>query len=512
MYKKIRNHLIVIIVSCFIIVSAIIFIVNDKTWKDYSLSYISSKRIIIERYMESTTTDLYNILDSNAIWTDARNALISNDEQWLDDNAAGYVVEEKSYNIDFIYIASENLTFKKNYGLNHTITIENLESYKKAMSSNQVNSEIIWINDNPAIISAMPFYDNNKKNPTGCFLAGRILEDAEKNELSNLLTNNEVKDISFSKKAIYEDIILSKRHEVRTSLPLLQGQDAYLNVYYDVAYLDNFFNNQLYSILTILVLGALIITGMFSNVTKKVVNKVTEIISAIENISKGNYDSKLEPINSSMFAEINILILSVNSMARHISTHDDILNERYHEMINLLVTVVEMNDSYTYHHSYRVSEYAQMIGKAIGYKDLNTLELASMLHDIGKISIPTNILNKPSKLTPEEYEIIKKHPEEGYKLINEINVFKDASLGVLHHHERYDGKGYPNGLSYTEIPLIAQIISIADVFEALTSDRSYRKAMSHKEAMKILISEKGQMFNPELVEIFNNEMNKRYCI
>lgn len=131
MYKKIRNHLIVIIVSAFLIVSAIIFIVNDKTWKDYSLSYIVSKNIIIDRYMENTITDLYNILDSNAIWTDARNALISNDSQWLYDNAAGYVVEEESYDIDFIYIASENLTFKKNYGLNHTITIENLESYKK---------------------------------------------------------------------------------------------------------------------------------------------------------------------------------------------------------------------------------------------------------------------------------------------------------------------------------------------------------------------------------------------
>jgi len=204
--------------------------------------------------------------------------------------------------------------------------------------------------------------------------------------------------------------------------------------------------------------------------------------------------------------ELNELVDSVNLMSTDIEKHNKTINDNYLEMIELIANVVQINDSYTYRHNLSVANYAKIIGEEIGYKDIKTLELAAKFHDIGKISIPSQILNKPGKLTEEEYEIIKKHPIEGDKIIKNIAYFEEVSPGVKYHHERYDGKGYPEGLKGEGIPLVAQIIAVADVYDALTSDRAYRKAMSCDDAMKFILDNSGKMFNPILVEEFYKKM------
>ncbi|MBU4315697.1 MAG: HD domain-containing protein [Proteobacteria bacterium] len=165
---------------------------------------------------------------------------------------------------------------------------------------------------------------------------------------------------------------------------------------------------------------------------------------------------------------------------------------------------VDAKSPWTAGHSERVSMMAVRIGRRLGLNDrkLDMLERAGLLHDIGKIGVPAYILDKPGKLTAEEMNVIKKHPVIGARILEPIKVFLPIIPMILQHHEQFEGNGYPNGLSGTKIDLCARILSIADVFDALISDRPYRTAMPLEKAMNIMVDESGRMFDPEVLEAF----------
>lgn len=173
------------------------------------------------------------------------------------------------------------------------------------------------------------------------------------------------------------------------------------------------------------------------------------------------------------------------------------LELNFEAMVNSLVRAVEAKDPYTAGHSERVMGYSVKIGKALGYSasDLRILERGCLVHDIGKIGIPDAILTKPDRLLQEEYEIIKQHPDIGYRMIKDIPIFRDCIPIVRWHHERLDGRGYPDGLVGNQIPEMVRIAAVADVFDALTSTRAYRKGMNIEKALSILQSdaEKGAL-------------------
>ena len=133
---------------------------------------------------------------------------------------------------------------------------------------------------------------------------------------------------------------------------------------------------------------------------------------------------------------------------------------------------------------------------------IESIKTAALLHDIGKIAINDNILNKADRLTREEYEEIKKHPSIGADIISKMDFFKDITIYVRHHHERYDGKGYPDGLVGDDIPIEASILAIADSYDAMTSNRSYRKALTKEEALKEIEVNAGTQFHPLLADVF----------
>lgn len=133
---------------------------------------------------------------------------------------------------------------------------------------------------------------------------------------------------------------------------------------------------------------------------------------------------------------------------------------------------------------------------------MRALTISAILHDIGKIAVPEQILDKPGKLTDEEFAVVKKHPQAGADIISSIPSYESILEGIVHHHERWDGKGYPKGLHEKDIPLIARIICIADVYDALTEDRPYRRAWSRTEVRQFFEEQKGKMFDAELVDVF----------
>ena len=182
-----------------------------------------------------------------------------------------------------------------------------------------------------------------------------------------------------------------------------------------------------------------------------------------------------------------------------------------------LASAIEAKDAYTHGHTERVTKYSLAIAKQMEFsgdnifppKFFENLYIAGLLHDIGKIAIPEAILSKQAKLTHEEYEIMKTHTTRGAEILAPLTGFKECINGVKYHHENYDGSGYPEGLKGDEIPLVASIIAVADAFDAMTTQRPYRKGLTKQEAIEEIKKCTGSQFNPKpfkaLLELFVNE-------
>ncbi|AJH01537.1 MULTISPECIES: HD-GYP domain-containing protein [Clostridium] len=177
-------------------------------------------------------------------------------------------------------------------------------------------------------------------------------------------------------------------------------------------------------------------------------------------------------------------------------------SEVYHDIIESMVAALDAKDIYTAGHSTRVGNMANKLGMYLGIQneELEILHIAGHLHDIGKIGVPDSVLNKRGKLDLQEWELMKKHPEIGYKILSKVKSLDIISKIVLHHHERWDGRGYPNGLCKEEIPLGSRIIAVCDSIDAMKSNRPYRKLISDEECKNEIIKNKGIMYDPEIVD------------
>jgi len=166
--------------------------------------------------------------------------------------------------------------------------------------------------------------------------------------------------------------------------------------------------------------------------------------------------------------------------------------------------LLDLKDLNTGVHSTRLAEWGMRVGQELGLEEaaLQNLEVAALLHDIGKVGIPDSILRKPGRLDPEEYALMKKHPEYGWAVLRMLPGFERAALDILHHHESFDGKGYPAGLKDTEIPIVSRIVCVIDAFDAMVSSRPYRKGLPYEEAVRRLKEASGTQFDPVVVECF----------
>lgn len=186
--------------------------------------------------------------------------------------------------------------------------------------------------------------------------------------------------------------------------------------------------------------------------------------------------------------------------------------EQFNDMVKIVMKALNEKDPYTQGHSIRVTEYALKIGEELGLdkESMKELELASVLHDIGKLGIPDKILKKPGRLTKEEFAVMRQHSEKGEQMLAGITDLEPYKKYVRAHHERYDGFGYPDGLKAENIPLISRIIFVADTFDAMTSDRPYRKGLSIEVTIDELLKCSGTQFDPMVVETFIRVIKENY--
>ncbi|MCK9225120.1 MAG: TIGR00282 family metallophosphoesterase [Candidatus Muirbacterium halophilum] len=216
----------------------------------------------------------------------------------------------------------------------------------------------------------------------------------------------------------------------------------------------------------------------------------------------------LNRIGEIPFNEKDLMLLENIANQAAYAIHNGLLFDRikslYKSIVELLANTMDSKDSYTHGHSRRVAEYSVKIAKVAGFNEkfVQDIEIAALLHDIGKIGIRDAILCKPGALTSEEYEIIKDHPVISAKIIEPVDFLKNLTATIKHHHEKYDGTGYPDGIKGEDIPVGARIIAVGDAFDAMTSDRPYRKGMDAELAFEELEKNKGTQFDPVFVDYF----------
>jgi putative nucleotidyltransferase with HDIG domain len=202
--------------------------------------------------------------------------------------------------------------------------------------------------------------------------------------------------------------------------------------------------------------------------------------------------------------EIGSLARSFNQMAASLADKTGQLEETYFSSMEALARAIDARDPYTFGHSERVAAISAEIAAAMGLDPgaRLTLRRAALLHDIGKIGIADRVLHKPTQLTDEEAGSMQEHPRIGYEMLKGLRFLQPSLAGVLHHHERWDGAGYPDGIAGSGIPLLVRILTVADVFDALTSERPYRRALSPEAANRAIIVESGVRYDPDVVTAF----------
>ncbi|MFA4884483.1 MAG: HD domain-containing phosphohydrolase [Desulfotomaculaceae bacterium] len=231
-----------------------------------------------------------------------------------------------------------------------------------------------------------------------------------------------------------------------------------------------------------------------------------------------NKDIKLQFLHFASLAPVSILIVILYNVepltivivllplyVAHSSFENYInLRTETQRTIEVLADIIDKRDSYTSEHSLRVANFCGKIAEELNLQpgEIETLDTAARVHDLGKISVPDSILLKNGRLTPAEREIILSHSQVGYDILNNLRFYKSGAKLVRCHHEMYDGNGYPQGLRFDSIPIGARILAVADAFDAMTSDRPYRKAMAREEAINELLRCSGTQFDPHVVKAF----------
>lgn len=263
----------------------------------------------------------------------------------------------------------------------------------------------------------------------------------------------------------------------------------------------------------LLIISAVILAIAFGKILKE---DTKIIINNIQNIENGEYENTSIINRPDELGEISYAMKNMSSSIKDgineiESLSDEIINTQK-EIIYTMGEIAETRSKETGNHVKRVAEYSKLIALKLGIneQEAEMLKLASPMHDIGKVGIPDNILNKPGKLTPEEFEIMKTHAQLGYEMLKHSSkpILQAAAIVSKEHHEKYNGKGYPRGLKGEDIHIFARITAVADVFDALGSDRIYKKAWEDKKIFELFNNEKGEHFDPKVIEAFFHSLDE----
>ena len=260
----------------------------------------------------------------------------------------------------------------------------------------------------------------------------------------------------------------------------------------------------------LIIFGIILVLGMFASslLASFLIKPIKELSVGVDELKKGSTEVPLRIYSHDELGKLtgnfNEMSAMIASQKGKLSKYARDLEDAYISIVKVVAAALDARDSYTHGHSARVSQFSRLIGEEIGLStvELEELEVACLLHDVGKIKTPDSILLKPDKLTSSEYEEMMRHVEYGATILSMSPALIKYIPSTRHHHEWHNGNGYPDGISGNSVPLFAAIIAVADTFDAMTSDRPYRKALSEDAALREISRTSGTQFRPDIVEAF----------
>jgi putative nucleotidyltransferase with HDIG domain len=344
-----------------------------------------------------------------------------------------------------------------------------------------------------------------------------VTPDNETIAHSEMKTNRDIASVNQGK-------LISKSYNGITVKELSRASDSLLEISYPIVSMNKHIGRVMLVINKSVLLEAqgaaysrmfmvsniILVLGTIASIllASFLIKPIKELAFGVDELKKGIARSPLKIYSDD---ELGKLTFSFNEMSSTITGQQGKLNkyardleESYIAIVRVVAAAIDARDSYTHGHSARVSQLSLLLGKAIGFsiEELKDLEVACLFHDVGKIKTPDSILLKPSQLIKYEYEEMIHHVEYGASILDKAPSLRKYIPAVRHHHERQDGRGYPDGLSGENIPLFAAVIAVADTFDAMTSNRPYRKAFSKEEALRELVRVSGTQLRADLVSVF----------
>jgi HD-GYP domain-containing protein (c-di-GMP phosphodiesterase class II) len=256
-------------------------------------------------------------------------------------------------------------------------------------------------------------------------------------------------------------------------------------------------------LISLVVGGLTILIGIFF--AKRLTHPVRQLADGAQRIAAGDFSQRIEVTSRTELGALgnsfNLMTDQIERFIKDLQQSAEANRELFIGTVKGLAAAIDGKDPYTRGHSERVSRFSIAIAQRLGLADdeVEKIRISALLHDVGKIGIDDSILKKPSALTDEEYEIMKKHPQKGYKIMSQIPAMKEFLPGMYMHHEMVNGKGYPQGLKGDEIPIMGRIVAVADTFDAMTTDRPYQKAMEFDVALERIESFVGTRYDPAVV-------------
>ncbi|BCS81715.1 HD domain-containing phosphohydrolase [Anaerocellum diazotrophicum] len=498
----------------------------EKITYDY---FVNKQQQTLERIIQKIFDDMENISKEYAIWNELYRAVIKNDKETINFYWTSWLYQ-KPYSFSLIIGFSKEgniISYYSNYkGIRNTGQVVISKVFKKVISKVYSENDInlipvergfLKINGKVFAFVCCPVLDDKDLTKP---IAGALFLARDVDEFVSLIQPYMVDRIYFVDKTN----VSSKENLLKNHVDLfdIEGYKVgTLVIDYNERTLLNikrhFEKLLIITFLFLMVFTLLIafLSGVY--LTKRIVQLEDYAISLFSGINGDVTFPKPNIRKEGKFKNVELVLEyfsnEIKSKISLLKQQDKLLKELFEKekrnfegAIKLLISIIEMKDPYTKGHAERVMRYSKKIGEKLSSKghkiDLFDLEIAAYLHDIGKIVIPESILNKPGKLTQEEYSIVKRHSLDGYNILSNIEYFDNIKEIVLYHHENFDGSGYPLGIKGDKIPLESRIISIADVFDALTTDRPYRKAFSEEQALEIMKEDVGKKFDPEVFEEF----------
>ncbi|MFD3157016.1 HD domain-containing phosphohydrolase [Haloimpatiens sp. FM7330] len=464
----------------------------------------------LNNHFKGVKKDLSMRLYDYAVWDDLYYALGQKKYSWIKENATKFLYESDVYDIDLIYVKSNDNSYEEFHCKNNIKSlIIKSELYKDAVRDKKLVCDFIRFNKDLYMVAISPITTNDEKLTKGIYVMGKKLDSKNIHEIVKKYFGRKLINVSVDEnKDVLQrkDIHLLRYNFYNNSDKLIET----VNVSYSVKVYTNIIEQIIPNVITTIVGLTLIIIILIIYYVLKINKILNKIIEGIDKLSKGYSIIKIPKSNILEFDE---LVSHTNNMANIIQKKMIELKNYNMNTIKVLVRAIEAKDPYTKGHSERVSKYALIIARSYGIENIDMLVQASMLHDIGKIGLKEEILNKKGALTQEEYEIVKLHSKRGYDILMGSKSFDKIRDIIKQHHERYDGTGYPEGLKGEEICIEARIIGVADAFDAMTSDRPYRKGMDFQSAFSIIKENSGTQFDPKVVESFINvkDVIKKIC-